>query len=55
LLTGAPLSTTALMGHLVLIAFLWSKNYNYFHLLPSIPTLREVRPLAKKYRQTMWV
>lgn len=48
LLTGAPLSTTALMGHLVLIAFLWSKNYNYFHLLPSIPTPREFRPLAKR-------
>lgn len=47
LLTGAPLSTTALMGHLILITTLWSKNYNYFHLLPSIPTLRKFRPLGK--------
>lgn len=42
LLTGAPLSKTALMGHLTLIAILWSKNYNYFHLLPSIPTPNNV-------------
>lgn len=47
LLTGAPLSTAALMGHLLLITILWSKNYNCFHLLPSTPTPREFRPLAK--------
>lgn len=47
LLAVAPLSTTELRGHLILITILWSKDYNHFHLLPSMPKPRELRPLAK--------